>query len=106
MELHQRHLLFDFYGALLTQHQQDCFSMFYSDDHSLGEIADELNISPQAVSDLLKRTMKKLEHYESKLGLVQRHIIQQGTAQYLRTLMGQAEEPLRTQLLNQLNAIL
>jgi len=106
MDLHHRHLLFDFYGALLTQHQQDCFAMFYSDDHSLSEISEELGISPQAVSDLLKRTTKKLEQYEAKLGLVQRHVIQQGLAQHLRTLIAQADEPLRSNMLIQLDAIL
>jgi len=106
MELHHRHLLFDFYGALLTQHQQDCFTMHYSDDHSLSEIAEELQISPQAVSDLLKRTMKKLEHYETKLGLVQRHIIQQGMVQNLRSLLTQVDEPLRKNLLTHLDSIL
>jgi len=106
MDLHHKHLLFDFYGAMLTQHQRECFTLHYSDDCSLAEIAEQTNISPQAVSDMLKRTIAKLEQLETKLGLVQRHIIQHETADYLRTLIAQVEEPLRGNMLHQLNAIL
>ena len=44
--------------------------MFYADDLSLSEIAQEYGISRQAVYDILKRTEKILEGYESKLRLV------------------------------------
>ena len=48
-------LLFDFYGALLTERQQDVFQLYFGDDLSLGEIAEELRISRQAVYDTLRR---------------------------------------------------
>ncbi|MCL2363289.1 MAG: hypothetical protein FWC71_01345 [Defluviitaleaceae bacterium] len=106
MELHHKHLLFDFYGVLLTQHQQDCFTLFYSDDHSLSEIAEELDITPQAVSDMLKRTLKKLEQFEAKLGLVQRYTKQQEAAQTMRRLVTQVLQPLRGDILTQLDVII
>ena len=65
-------LLFDFYGSLLTQKQADCFTMRYIDDYSLAEIAQELETSPQAVVDFLKRGVGSLERYEEHLGLVQK----------------------------------
>ncbi|HPT84218.1 MAG TPA: putative DNA-binding protein [Limnochordia bacterium] len=65
-------LLFDFYGPLLTDRQQDIFQLYYNDDLSLGEIAEELRISRQAVYDTLRRVGLTLEEFEQKLGLVQK----------------------------------
>lgn len=63
-------LLFDFYGPLLTQRQQEVFQMYYHEDCSLGEIGDELFISRQAVHDLLRRAGLTLENFETNLQLV------------------------------------
>ena len=62
-------MLFDFYGQLLTNRQQEIMEMFYADDLSLSEIAQESGISRQAVYDLLRRTERILEGYENKLQL-------------------------------------
>ncbi len=70
-------MLYDFYGQLLTPKQQEIMELFYSDDMSLSEIAQEYGISRQAVYDLLKRTEKILEAYELKLGLVHKFEQQQ-----------------------------
>jgi len=53
--------------------------MRYLEDYSLTEISAEFNVSPQAVVDLLKRTEKRLEHYEKKLGLIKKYKDQQNT---------------------------
>lgn len=66
-------LLFDFYGPLLTERQQDVFQMYFHEDLSLGEIAEQLDISRQAVYDLLKRASAILEDFEFKLALVAKH---------------------------------
>lgn len=63
-------LLQDFYGRLLTPRQQRFFELYYDQNLSLGEIAEEYQISRQAVYDLLRRTEKSLEDYEDRLGLV------------------------------------
>lgn len=42
-------------------------SLYYLDDYSLGEIADEYEVSRQAVYDNIKRTEAMLEEYEAKL---------------------------------------
>lgn len=59
--------LYDFYQSLLTPKQQSYMSLYYLDDYSLGEIADEYNVSRQAVYDNIKRTEAMLEEYEEKL---------------------------------------
>lgn len=64
--------LFDFYQSLLTPKQKSYMSLYYLDDFSLGEIAEEYNVSRQAVYDNIKRTEAMLEQYEEKLLLFQR----------------------------------
>lgn len=59
--------LFDFYQSLLTPKQKSYMSLYYLDDFSLGEIAEEYDVSRQAVYDNIKRTEAMLEQYEDKL---------------------------------------
>ncbi|WP_290033831.1 putative DNA-binding protein [Ligilactobacillus cholophilus] len=61
--------LFEFYEPLLTTKQMDYLAQYYRDDYSLGEIAENYDVSRQAVYDNIKRTEKILEEYESKLHL-------------------------------------
>lgn len=70
----EQYLLFDFYGELLTPHQQQIYEEFVIQDLSLSEIAEEHNISRQGVHDLVKRTNKTLTGYEEKLHLVKRFV--------------------------------
>ncbi len=65
-------LLYDFYGELLTKHQQQIYERIVYDNLSLGEIAQEEGISRQAVHDIVKRCDKILSDYEEKLKLVAR----------------------------------
>ncbi|MBO0995469.1 MULTISPECIES: putative DNA-binding protein [unclassified Bacillus (in: firmicutes)] len=65
--------LFDFYQALLTPKQRNYMSLYYLDDFSLGEIAEEFQISRQAVYDNIKRTEAMLEDYEEKLNLFHKY---------------------------------
>jgi predicted DNA-binding protein YlxM (UPF0122 family) len=64
--------LYDFYFSLLTPKQQSYMSLYYLDDYSLGEIAEEYEVSRQAVYDNIKRTEAMLEEYEEKLLLFQK----------------------------------
>ena len=67
-------LLYDYYGALLTERQQLCFEMRYHQDLSLGEIGQELGISRQGVHDNLSRTEALLRKMEEKTGCVNRDL--------------------------------
>ena len=64
--------LFEIYGALLTKKQQQCLELYFCEDYSLAEIAEEMKVSRQAIHDLLKRVEQTLEHYENMLGFLQR----------------------------------
>ncbi|MCP3761965.1 putative DNA-binding protein [Domibacillus sp. A3M-37] len=64
--------LYDFYQMLLTDKQRSYMSLYYLDDYSLGEIADEYGVSRQAVYDNIKRTETMLEEYEAKLMLLKK----------------------------------
>lgn len=70
-------LLYDFYGALLTERQRSLIERYYNDDFSLREIGEELGISRQAVYESLKRAERGLAVFEKKLGLVKKFRRQQ-----------------------------
>lgn len=63
-------ILFDFYGELLTAKQQEMWNLFYNEDLSLSEIAEELSVSRQAVHDSLKRATDIMQDYDKKLNLL------------------------------------
>ena len=68
-------LLFDTYGSMLTDKQCSCFDMRYNQDLSLGEIAEELGVSRQAVCDNLTRTEALLRRMEENIGCVKRDML-------------------------------
>lgn len=68
-------LLYDFYGALLNEHQRSIYEAFVYDNMSLSEIALDHGVSRQGVHDLIKRCDKALEEYENKLHLVDKFLI-------------------------------
>ena len=70
--IYEQTLLYDFYGELLTKHQQSIYEDAVYNDMSLGEIAEEQGISRQGVHDLIRRCDKILLEYEGKLHLVER----------------------------------
>lgn len=61
--------LFDIYGILLTEKQQEYFKLYYFEDLLLDEISENFNISKNAVSKEIKRAKKMLDYYEEKLHL-------------------------------------
>jgi predicted DNA-binding protein YlxM (UPF0122 family) len=99
-------MLFDFYGQLLTKKQQEIMEMFYADDLSLSEIAEECEISRQAVYDLLKRTEKILEGYEAKLRLVDKFTEQNRKIAYIRDLVSLAQKTKDLKLLDRISEII
>lgn len=67
-------LLLDFYGNLLTERQREIMSLYYEDNLSLTEVANELKISKQGVADSIKRSEKSLYEMEEKLQLLKQHL--------------------------------
>lgn len=63
--------LFDFYGSLLTEKQRSYMLLYFADDYSLGEIAEDFDVSRQAIYDNIRRTEQILTDYERKLHLVE-----------------------------------
>ena len=66
-------LLFDYYGELLTDKQQEAMKLYYYHDLSLAEISEKLDISRQGVYDHLHRGEDILRDYEEKIGLINRY---------------------------------
>lgn len=73
----RKNMLFDFYGSLLTARQQEIYQMYFTQDMSLGEIAEQLDISRQAVYDIIKRSSVIMEEFELKLKLLDKYMRQQ-----------------------------
>ena len=67
-------LLYDFYGELLTERQQQVYESVVLEDFSLSEVAEELGISRQGVHDMIRRCNHTLEEYEKKLHLVEKFL--------------------------------
>ena len=53
-------ILCDIYGELLTEKQQNILDLYYNDNLSLAEVAEELGITRQAVKDSIAKGEKKL----------------------------------------------
>lgn len=60
--------LLDVYGSFLSQKQREPIMMYYNEDLSLSEIAENEGITRQGVSDLIKRAEAQLRELESQCG--------------------------------------
>jgi len=65
-------MLFDFYGELLTERQKEFFDLYYNEDLSLSEIAENNGISRQGVRDVIVRAEGIMQEVEDKTGLIRR----------------------------------
>ena len=64
--------LLDFYGDVLTERKKEVLDMYYNEDLSLAEIAEQIGISRQGVRDLIKKAEEEIFFLEEKLGLAQK----------------------------------
>ena len=60
-------MLFDLYGELLTSKQQDYFKDYYFNNLSLSEIAENYEITRNAIHNQLREAKEKLENVLEKL---------------------------------------
>ncbi len=70
-------ILCQLYGKLLTNKQYEFLDDYYNNDLSLSEIAENNNITRQAVRDIIKKGEKKLFEYEEKLLFMKRTLNQE-----------------------------
>ena len=73
-KIFEQAMLYDFYGELLKHNQKEVFENYVLDNLSLSEIAEERNISRQAVYDMIKRADRALNEYEDKLHLLEKFL--------------------------------
>lgn len=83
--------LYDLYGELLTEKQQEYFEDYYFSNLSLAEIAENIGISRNAVHNQIKDAEEKLLYYEQHLHLYERN-------QKMKEILVNVEEPLKIQI--------
>ncbi|MNW00617.1 putative DNA-binding protein [compost metagenome] len=91
-------MLVDFYEPLLTEKQRTFLKLYVHDDFSLGEIAENFEISRQAVYEHIKRAEQSLVEYEDKLGLLAKHEQRIKLHEQLSLLLEQCEPHTKEQM--------
>ena len=99
-------LLLDFYGEILPERRRDILDLYYNDDLSLSEIAEQIGITRQAVRDSIKKTETELFFYEEKLGLRRRFTEAQRRAENALRLCRAAGDTVPPALTGELEAML
>ena len=100
-------LLLDYYGSMLTDKQKECFDMRYNQDMSLGEIAETLGVSRQAVNDNLTRTEALLRRMEENIGCVKRDMKSRAAVQKIleaATVLDASSDPAMAALAKQIRS--
>ncbi|MCD8086321.1 MAG: DNA-binding protein [Clostridiales bacterium] len=88
----QKTMLFDFYGDLLTDRQKEFYDLYYNEDLSLAEIAENANITRQGVRDVIVRADAILTEMEEKTGIIARFLEVQRSLQEVSALADQIAE--------------
>ncbi len=74
-------VLCEIYGKLLTPKQLEVLTDYYNKDLSLSEIAENNNITRQAVRDIIKKGENKLFELEEKLLIMEKMMKQEKVLQ-------------------------
>ena len=91
-------MLFDFYGDLLTDRQKEFYDLYYNDDLSLAEIAENYDITRQGVRDIIVRAERTLEDVDEKTGLIRRFHQIRDAANRMHGIIGSMDELNRNSL--------
>ena len=78
--------LYDFYGELLTERQQQVYESVVLEDYSLSEVAEDLGRRRRGVQDRVERGNKSGEEYEQKLHLVEKFLNIRAQVKQIRVL--------------------
>lgn len=98
--------LFDFYQELLTDKQRDLLKEYYFEDLSLGELAEQHNISRQSAFDTIKKAEQKLLDYENKLALFKKYQADQEILNEIKTLCQIIADDLKDEKANSVNKVI
>ena len=96
MSAYEMTLLFDYYGAMLTEKQKEYFDMRYNQDLSLSEIGEIQGVSRQAVFDNLTRTEALLRRMEENIGCIKRDMLLRKALEEIldcATVLGASSDP-------------
>ena len=85
-------MLCEIYGKLLTEKQLEILNDYYNNDLSLTEIAQNNNITRQAVLDNIKKGENKLFEFEEKLSFMEKTIKQEKLLQEVLTELSKIED--------------
>ncbi len=89
-------LLLDFYGEVLSENQREMMDLYYNEDFSLSEIADEIGITRQGVRDAVRRAEESLDSLEEKLGMIARFDRLRAQRTEITALLSDESRPLDT----------
>ncbi len=92
--------LLPFYIELLTDKQQQILKLYYFENYSLAEIAEDLQISRNAVYDSLKKSINSIKRYEEKLQLLANYKKRNELYERLRSLANQQVDDIVNELVN------
>lgn len=76
-------MLWQIYGKMLTEKQNEYIDYYYNKDLSLSEIAENNEITRQAVRDIIKKGERKLFEFEEKLLFMKKTINQEKQIQHI-----------------------
>lgn len=99
-------LLFDFYEHLLTERQQTFLKLYYHDNFSLAEIAEQFDISRQAINEHIKRAEAIIEQYEEKLQLLAKHERRMAYYEQMKDVLLKLEHEERNEALQMLDRLI
>ena len=85
-------VLLDYYGDLLTEKQRDIMQLYYYEDLSLSEIAENENISRQGVHDAIKHAEQYLDEFEEKMGLFKKTSVMREMINSIRSCTAEYQE--------------
>ena len=85
-------MLCQIYGKMLTKKQYEVINDYYNNDLSLSEIAENNQITRQAVRDLIKKGENKLFELEEKLAFMERTMKQEKKLQAILEELSKIED--------------
>src|SRR5699024_8257506 len=84
--------LYDFYNSLHTDKQRRYIELYYLEDFAFSEIAEERDVTRQAVYDNLKRAKDILEHYEQNHGMYRNVELKNTPINQLKNKLGESTD--------------